>query len=327
MTEKQSAHIQILRGIAIAAVVLLHCMSKGWMQIYLRPFVNIAVGLFLFLSGLLSDVQRWNPKKRLIKVLIPYVVWSLLYTILGHYRTPAQIPSLFLQNLITSDAAGMLYFIPMYCTFTLLIPLIDRLAKSKYRYLGLLISPLEIFLVYTLPVLTHEQLPVIQYLQAAPWGWLVYYYLAWFSYFYFGYMLANCDIKTKISPWVWVCLWALSIPLQMSEATWFASRGMTNVGTQVKLSVVPTCMCFFMMAYHYIRAEKAYTCKLLRFIGDNAFGIYFSHVALISVFNKIPYYRSIVIFPLNAAVTLAAALLCVLLGKKILGKYAKFFGL
>ena len=57
-------NIQILRGIAIVAVVFIHNTPAGG-QIICRPFLNFAVGLFLFLSGMLTKTSTWNPKKEL----------------------------------------------------------------------------------------------------------------------------------------------------------------------------------------------------------------------------------------------------------------------
>lgn len=64
----KSYKIQVLRGIAIIAVVCIHNIpntENG--QILCRPFVNFAVGLFLALSGFLSDMNNWKPAKRIKK--------------------------------------------------------------------------------------------------------------------------------------------------------------------------------------------------------------------------------------------------------------------
>ena len=77
VSDSVSTKIQALRGLAIIAVVFIHCTPGGLAQVIYRPFLNIGVGLFLFFSGMLSDAKKWNPKKRLIKILIPYAIWTL----------------------------------------------------------------------------------------------------------------------------------------------------------------------------------------------------------------------------------------------------------
>lgn len=68
--------IQVLRGLAIIAVVLIHTCPNGYAQVWIRPFINWAVPLFLFLSGYLTkmDNDDWSSliKKRVLRVMIPY---------------------------------------------------------------------------------------------------------------------------------------------------------------------------------------------------------------------------------------------------------------
>ena len=52
-----SYKIQILRGLSIVAVVLVHNTPAGLTRVILRPFLNPSVCVFLFLSGILSDTR------------------------------------------------------------------------------------------------------------------------------------------------------------------------------------------------------------------------------------------------------------------------------
>lgn len=51
--------IQILRGIAIIAVVAIHTV-RGDISIIIRPFINFAVAMFIFLSGYLTKIEDKN---------------------------------------------------------------------------------------------------------------------------------------------------------------------------------------------------------------------------------------------------------------------------
>ena len=84
MDTKKDLSIQMLRGLAICAVVLIHCLPQNTITIILRPFLNFAVALFLFLSGMLTPQSKIDNlglfyKRRIGKILIPYLVWSLVY--------------------------------------------------------------------------------------------------------------------------------------------------------------------------------------------------------------------------------------------------------
>lgn len=148
-----SNNIQLLRGLAIIAVVFIHNTPIGMSQIFIRPFINFAVALFLFLSGILTDINRWNPRKRLIKVLIPYILWTFIYCVLRTCKTPTQIPLQFIKMLFTASGAAVMYYIWVYCQFTLFTPIMDKLAKSRYKYIGFCISPLEIIIMRLIPLI------------------------------------------------------------------------------------------------------------------------------------------------------------------------------
>lgn len=191
LTTEQSEKIQILRGIAIIAVVCIHCAPGGFPQVYIRPFLNFCVGLFLFLSGLLSNAQRWHAKKRIIKLLVPYILWTFVYSILNSYQSMRLLPQNFLMGLLTASSAAVMYYVFVYIQLTLLIPAIDKLASSKFYLLGFLISPLEILIMKTIPSLA-----------GCPFDkWLTMIIdvscLGWFTYFYLGYILGNGLIKLK----------------------------------------------------------------------------------------------------------------------------------
>lgn len=191
-TAEQSQRIQVLRGLAIIAVVFIHNTPGGLYQVFCRPFLNFSVGLFLFLSGMLSNSEHWNPWKRIKKVLIPYVIWTLIYSALYHLRSLEAIPSVFLSNLVTSKAAPMLYYVFVYCELTFLIPLIDKLARSRYRYVGFVVAPVDVVLMRTLPLVMGIELnSVVTSARTISC-------LGWFTYYYLGYLIGNHIIEVKI---------------------------------------------------------------------------------------------------------------------------------
>ena len=78
--------IQIFRALSIIAVVMIHTTPLGAWQVFCRPFINFSVATFLFLSGYLTKIENDNwyvfCKKRIIRVIIPYIIWTILYTVL-----------------------------------------------------------------------------------------------------------------------------------------------------------------------------------------------------------------------------------------------------
>ena len=158
ITSAQSYRIQVLRGFSIIAVVLIHNTPNGIYQVWCKPFINFAVGMFLFISGLLSTVDKWNPKKRVLKVFIPYAFWTFIYVVIKIIPDFSRIPIDFVKDLITARSAAVMYYVFVYVEFTLLIPLIDKLAKSKLKWVGFVISPLEIIVMRLLPLICHYEI-------------------------------------------------------------------------------------------------------------------------------------------------------------------------
>ena len=321
INDKQKKHIQLLRGIAIIAVVLIHNTPGGLAQVVIRPFLNFSVGLFLFLSGLLSNAQNWKPFKRIKKVIVPYVIWTFIYCALKNFNNLSMIPISFLKNLITGNSAAMMYYIFVYCQFALLIPLIDKVAKSKYKYWGFFIAPIEIIFMRTIPLMSNwyeinRYIEIIRSISC----------LGWFTYFYIGYLIGNNYIAIKNSVKIWSGLSFVGVLLQIAEGYWQYSKGIANCGTQLKLSAIFTGVCFVILAYHFINSKKEYNSKILKVLGDNSFGIYFSHIAVMALLSLIPFYR-IVIYPINAIIVIVVNIIFIYIGKKILKRYSKYLAL
>lgn len=316
-----SDRIQMLRGLAIIAVVFIHNTPIGMTQVLTRPFWNVGVGLFLFLSGMLSDAGKWKPGKRLAKVLIPYAIWTLFYVLLFTHPTPTQLPGAYLRSLLLGDSAAIMYYIFVYCEFTLLLPLIDRLAKSKYRYWGFVIAPAEIVVMRMIPtflgISMSYRIEIGKMLSC----------LGWFTYFYLGYMLGNGFLKITLSTKKLLLLWAVSIVVQIGEGYCYYRMGDVECATPFKLSALLTGSLFVMLAYRFVYADCRRDCSVLKKLGDISFGVYFSHIAVMTALKSIPSYGRWAPYPVNAIVVIVISSLFVFVGRKILGKNAKYLAL
>ena len=144
MKENRNYKIQILRALSIIAVVLIHTCPNGISQAIYRPFINFAVATFLFLSSYLINFNNTNwklfIKKRIIRVLIPYILWTIIYS-LSNFKLYGFSLKILLFNLFTTKSTGTLYYIFVYIQFTLLTPLLKKLSSSKYKWFGFIISP------------------------------------------------------------------------------------------------------------------------------------------------------------------------------------------
>ncbi|MBR1687644.1 MAG: acyltransferase [Prevotella sp.] len=313
--------VQIFRALAIIAVVMIHTTPLGSWQVLCRPFINFSVASFLFLSGYLTKIENdnWHTfyKKRIIRVLIPYIIWTILYTLVSRHL--GRLP----QNLLTAKAAGPMYYIFVYIQFVLLTPFLGRLAKSKYHLLGYFVAPVSVLVFKYYWLLTGNNLN--SYISLI-WSDAC---LGWFTFYYLGLALGNRIIKKQYSLKVLLMSYIVSILLQIAEGYWWLSIGETNCGTQIKLSSFLTSSLFLLITYT-ILIDGRYGIKnrYLRIIGDYSFGIYLCHIMVKNLLRCfVPYFQSIP-YPINSVIILLISLCCCYFGDKICSdKLSRWIGL
>ena len=325
MKVEKNYKIQILRAIAIFAVVFIHTCPTGEWQVFCRPFINFAVALFLFLSGYLTKTENDNWfdffKKRIIRVIIPYIIWSILYSLANSLASGFDLKEI-IVDLITTKSTGTLYYIYVYIQFVLLTPVLGKIAKSKYRWTIWLIAPISIIIFKYCSLLSGE--PLNKFISVF-WDVSC---LGWMSYYYLGLLLGNKIIEKKFNTRKLCILYAISIPLQMLEGYGWLLLGDTNCGTQLKITSLITNILFLLISYQFIISDKLnLKNKLLIYIGNCSFGIYLSHIMVMNVLKQIDFYLALPYF-INSIVVFAVTLICVIIGQKILGKrISKWFGL
>ncbi len=143
LVEKQKIYhpgVDILRIISILAVVCIHTTSRVLeassfdlahepITFFLNQAARFAVPLFFMISGFVLELNYpfhatyfTYLKKRLSRVLIPYIFWSSIY----FFFVYQQHSSNFLYALATGSASYQLYFIPTLLIFYLLFPLLHK---------------------------------------------------------------------------------------------------------------------------------------------------------------------------------------------------------
>lgn len=322
LTIQRNDKVQLLRAVSIIAVVLIHTCPGGEWGVFCRPFINFAVATFFFLSGYLTCVENGNWrnffKKRILRVLIPYVIWTFLYSIAKSERSPEQLG----YNLITAKASGILYFIFVYIQFVLLTPWIGKLAQSRYRWMGWCIAPIAVLLFRYYPLLSGSEYPSMIKIMMGNCC------LAWFTFYYLGFLLGNGLLIRRDKLSLLIVLYGLALLLQMAEGYWLFQLGSDFYVRQIKLSGMLSSTLFLLMAYQYLTSEKKTGIHpMLIRIGDYSSGIYFSHMLVKLVLTYFPYY-SYLPFVTNSMVIVCFSFLLVYGGDKLLGMpYSKWLGL
>lgn len=331
---ERSDYIQIIRALCIIAVVVIHTSPISIIGVAIRPFVNFCVATFLFLSGYLTSaegIKSWKAfyKRRIFRVLLPYIIWSMVYTI-AYMDFRVEV---FIFKLLTGQCCGIYYYIIVYIQLVLITPMLLKLVKMN-NWWFLLITPIAIGIQYWL-VFKGTPLSFPYNAITCP---------VWLSYYYFGILARNK--KSVILP-KGFRIWILTVIIQIMEGfVWYKFGNINMATTQIKISSLLTSFATINLILYF---EKNYKCNTLYFrnkyfdkfkgimveLGDMSFGIYLSHILLIGVLNKLfnGIFPILMEFPISTMVVIFIEIFCIRLIKLIVNripankKLVEYFGL
>jgi surface polysaccharide O-acyltransferase-like enzyme len=216
-----------LRVLATLTVILLHIAGNGslkvgklpmdwwWLCHIINTFGRFAVPVFVMLSGylLLGKYQELGSflSKRMGRVFIPFLVWTLIYIIYGNFygygteRTGWQIDKIFIKILTGGGgASGHLWFVYMLLGLYAVTPIISRWIKTATEQ--------EIWFLLMLWVVSSTGYPWVSKLLGFQIGFELRYFSGYVGYFVLGYYLGNKDwqISSKLTAFVFVLAWAVT---------------------------------------------------------------------------------------------------------------------
>lgn len=152
-----------LRVIAISAVVLIHTTTRTieatkdnlmgfpW-TLFLNQIARFCVPLFFIVSGFALEISYDHHanyfaylKKRGVRVLIPFIFWSLIY----YYFVYTGNRDNLLWVFFTGNASYQLYFIPTLIIFYLIFPFLHKIYNFiANKWIFILITTVEVALLY-----------------------------------------------------------------------------------------------------------------------------------------------------------------------------------
>ncbi|WP_337019346.1 acyltransferase [Oceanobacillus massiliensis] len=204
MKKQRIESIYFLRLFAMLMVVLVHVTGTYTSVLpiegdaygkyhFFNRFIRIEAGIFLMLTGLVFFYNYYRKnlsikvfkeyyKKRVAYILVPYLLWALIYEIYAHYTVNRDLA---LGELIARIAQGQSYYqlhfifliVQFYLVFPLLIILAKRFVYFK-RYMWL--AAILIHLLYSYLNSKYGWVPFSLFLGSlSPYllgGWLGIYY-------------------------------------------------------------------------------------------------------------------------------------------------------
>jgi len=149
--------LDVLRSISMIMVILIHvancyCRSFGDINnlsyifsVFINIFSRISVPIFFMISGTLlvrKDFDKNKYLKRLFKILIPIIIWDIIYLVWEYFYLGITYKNLF--HLLVEPYRKHLWFlytiIVLYATQPLLSALMDYFDRNKIvRYLSLVV--------------------------------------------------------------------------------------------------------------------------------------------------------------------------------------------
>jgi peptidoglycan/LPS O-acetylase OafA/YrhL len=288
-----------LRTVAVLAVIAIHvtsiCVAVNSVAYLMNQVARFAVPLFIILSGFLvyySDINRRSDThsnlllKRLSKIFIPYTIWTLLYMLYSvrHHLEAVPQTSFFIalsKNLMLGKAAPQLYFIIIILQMYLLYGLLKRLIDSKYEK-HLMTTTFAATAFITLGAYLFRWNIFIM-----PKISIGYYILfpTWLFYFVFGMHFAKYEARYKevlgSYRFKMVFIWLASF-----AALYIDSRLSNTYGSSIKPTIMIYCFASFLFFYSIFSSGQIKEMPFVRWISEQSFFIYFSHVMLIDLIRS-----------------------------------------
>lgn len=336
-----------LRAIAALSVIMIHVTGRfdtGQTSHIVNQTMRYAVPLFIIMSGFLlyySDTEKKETSvlkplyKRVKKVLIPYVLWTLIYDIYNYRHNLSMILQgnshtlkFICKQLIYGTGSYHMYFVVIIIQMYVLYPLL-KIWMERSKNTVLVIS-----FIMTLGFQTAIYLKELGF-NALLQSNIPYYEIfpVWIFYFVFGIYCASCfdrwkDWTVQNMPGI-ISIWFLSLAIVLTDA--FLSK---IYDISMKPSIIIYCVASFYFLYIIctrIQLKTKIIAKFLDWVSKQSFIIYLSHALILdgivllsdkynlaAVWNK-PLSFLLLFFIETASTLLIVYLLDFIPGVKLLG--------
>ncbi|AIQ50218.1 acyltransferase [Paenibacillus sp. FSL R7-0331] len=355
--------LDIFRAIAIFAVLAIHATSRTLSEtmgtgmfhpfLFINKFSQFAVPSFVFLSGFVlfyNYIDRPLSGKtlgkfysrRLIYIIVPYFIFSLLYFCLkmtaGHtWNMPLDdMAAKLWKYLWTGTAYTHLYYIIIIIQFYVLFPLM-LWCLQKVRRLAAWAPVIGLALQWGF-VLLNKYMVNNGYWQLSK-GSLA---ITYFSYFLLGAAVAVYygSLKKWLIPsregWksgkggVWTALWLLwaaagAIHVQL----WFNNYTKKTVINSLwyegfsNLHALLSCLVLLHLSFLLFGTGRSLLTRMLISVGACSFGIYLVHPAILFFYRKLPFHGGSLAYTAAIAGGFLAALLLSWLVVAVAFRYVK----
>ncbi|MFD0698659.1 acyltransferase [Paenibacillus sp. GCM10027628] len=322
--------IDFVRAIAIIAVILIHGtsaatllpMGTGSQAIFftLNRACLFTVPVFIWISGVVlfyNYYDRWDPPmsflfwtKRLRRILVPYVLWSIFYYIYNQYmyHGKANFDAIYMLKLLLSgNASYHLYYMVIIVQFYILFPIIMT-AVRKFRLLRHGLIPIGISIQAVAYTVNHWVHPIPEYASFFA-SYSALFAFGAFTGIHYDKVSAWTD-KHRAMIWAAMSLGGLAF-VGMLLLNQFGLASFENTWFELALLVycMAAALCFVQWGQRVHKSHSPLS-TMMSGLGAASFGIYLAHPALLTLWDRLkPANEHILLFDLHTASSILVGLL------------------
>ena len=289
------------KGICIIGVIAIHASSStsffpensfNWhFGFFLRQLINFPLAIFLFISGYFAANYSFNSWReyisfwstRLLKIIPPYIFWSLIYIWLekpSHLINSTEIS----QDLLLGTGIEFGYFIIVLIQFVLLTPIIINIRNDRSNLAWMIIiSAIGITVTYLLNLKYFNS-------EFSQFPFYVLPFYAWYPFYHLGvwvnkkgFIERNLPLDLTIK---FLLFYLLFLLLSFLEAVILSQHGLYSFAiSEIKVS---SFFCSLFLCLSIVALYAKYTDPgLISWIGKYYYSIYLMHMLFLDFSENI----------------------------------------
>lgn len=290
--------IHFLRAFACLAVVCVHVSATNFgmndqtwngFTYFLNQYGRFGTPIFAVISGFLLFYQAKNRgfrlgyflKSRLTKIVIPFLIWSLIYRYLLYYYDKQALENFQTEatKILMGDSFYHLYFVVIVIQFYFVFPFLQKLFRTQT--LMLVFTFLSLLLSYQLYGFQPDiNGPVGEFLSSKSFMPI------WIFYFAFGGFLAYFWEEivgfTVKRPWK---MFAIALVVSAGAVVEYHVNGYVSNRRLSNLANIPL-LCIAVIGMYPFFTKWNLFKKPLTIIGQYSMGIYLIHPLILYLFAR-----------------------------------------
>lgn len=345
MADKRLVHYDLVRIIAIFAVIVVHTSGSFYRAIAPVTSFNWQVSNIYSTSGkfsicifmMVSGMLFLNPKKditiqalyrkNILRIVSAFIFWSLAYALFGlHVKVKMNgYSSAYLHSFFIDVVNGNyhMWFCYMIIGIYMIVPFLRLISGNENLMKYYLI--LSIIFASTIPVLQLLPDAVSQPINIVVTQLKLNFVLGWVGIFILGYYLSYCNITRKSEIIIYI-FGILSLILTIVVNGFMSIRNNQNyegLYDLTNINILLTAVAVFVyFRLHISKVEFSdRSKKLILLLSECSFGVYFIHVFLIIIFQQYALdkmlYNAIIAVPVLSAGVFILSTILIYIFRKI----------